>query len=197
MNKLLLIGPPGAGKTVMANKITQDLGLPFIKTGSLLRELPETDPDFATLQEAMLKGVLAPNEIVGRIVRKEVEKHPQGFILDGWLRQLIDFDVYDPNLDKVFFLDCPKEICESRVLNRVVCRIHGDLYSFSSEVCSLCKGKLEKRNDDTKETFEKRWQVYEEKTIPVIQLFEKMGKIIYVDASKSIPEVLEQIKRNL
>ena len=169
MNRLLLIGPPGAGKTVIANKLTELLNIPFIKTGSLLREIPESDKNFQQIQTAMAKGELAPNQIVGDVVKNEVNKYPNGFILDGWLRQISDLEVFDPKLDKVIFLDCPKEVCEERILNRVVCRIHGSIYSFSSEVCSLCNGILEKRSDDTKETFEHRWSVFDNQTKPVIE----------------------------
>ena len=197
MNRLLLIGPPGAGKTVIANKLTEELGIPFIKTGSLLREIPENDKNYQIIHEAMVKGELAPNHIVGEVVKTEVDKNPNGFILDGWLRQLSDLEVYNPNLDKVIFLDCPKKICEERILNRVVCRIHGSIYSFSQEVCSLCNGVLEKRSDDTKETFEHRWAVFENQTKPVIEHFQKQGKILLINASRSIPEIVEDIKKQL
>jgi len=197
MSKLLLIGPPGAGKTVIANKLTEVLSIPFIKTGSLLRDIPVSDPNYKILQEFMSKGELAPNEIVGSVVKNEVEKFPEGFILDGWLRQVSDLEVFDPKLDKVIFLDCPKEVCEDRILNRVVCRIHGSMYSFSEEVCHLCGGVLEKRSDDTKETFENRWDVFEKQTKPVIEMFENQGKLIKIDASKSIPEIIFGIQEAL
>lgn len=197
MQRLLLIGPPGAGKTVVANKLTEELKIPFIKTGSLLREIPVTDSNYALIHNYMDKGELAPNNLVGEVVKKEVEKYPDGFILDGWLRQLSDLDVFDPKLDWVIVLNCPKSVCEDRILNRVVCRIHGSIYSYSEQVCSLCKGTLEKRSDDTKETFEHRFQVYEKLTLPVLEYFKKQGKLIDVDATDSLPEVINNIKKKL
>lgn len=197
MNKLLLIGPPGSGKTVIASKLTEELKIPFIKTGSLLRDIPKEDPNYSIIHDAMEKGELAPNNIVGEVVKNEVEKNPNGFILDGWLRQISDFEVYDPGLDKIIFLDCPKEVCEERILNRVVCRIHGTIYSYSAQVCELCNGELEKRSDDTKETFENRWKVYENQTLAVIAFFENKNLVLRIDASKSIPEIIENIKKGL
>lgn len=197
MARLLLVGPPGAGKTVIANKLSEVLGIPFIKTGSLLRELPETDPSFEIIHEAMVKGELAPNDIVAEIVKSEANKNPQGFILDGWLRQKSDLEVYDPKIDTVIFLDCPKEVCQDRVLNRVVCKIHGASYSYSEQVCNLCKGLLEKRSDDTVETFNHRWSIYEELTLPVIEIYRNQNKVLAVDANKSIPEIMESILKGL
>lgn len=194
---LLLIGPPGAGKTVIANKISEYYSIPFIKTGSLLRDLPKESPNFEVINSAMVKGELAPNSIVAKIVSEEVAKYPTGYVLDGWMRQLSDKDAFEPNIDKVIFLNCSKEVCADRILNRVVCRIHGSIYSYSDQVCHLCGGSLEKRSDDTKETFENRWSVYEKLTQPVINYYKNLNLILEVDASKSIPEIMENIVRGL
>lgn len=191
--KLLLIGPPGAGKTVIANKITEKLGIPFIKTGELLRAVGNESPFYEIINDSMTTGRLAPNDIVGQIVKNETQKYPNGYVLDGWLRQISDAEVYLPELDWVIFLDCPKEICIERVLNRVVCKIHGSVYSFSEEVCSLCKGKLEKRPDDTLETFESRWGIYYEKTLPVVDFFKNKNILLTIDASKSVVEVVNEV----
>jgi len=192
--KLLLIGPPGAGKTVIANKISELFDIPFIKTGALLRELGPENINYKIIQESMEKGELAPNKIVAEILNEEVIKHSRGFVLDGWMRQLSDKEFLNLSFDKVVYLNTSKEICKDRILNRVTCRVHGSIYSFSEQVCSMCGGNLEKRSDDTPETFENRWKIYEELTIPVIDYYKKMNILFEVDASKSIPEILERLK---
>jgi adenylate kinase len=194
---LLLIGPPGAGKTVVANKISEYYSIPFIKTGSLLRDIAQENPNYEIITSAMKKGELAPNSIVAGVVREEVSKNPDGFVLDGWMRQLSDKDQFNPNLDKVIFLNCPKNICEDRILNRVICRIHGSVYSYSDQVCQLCGGSLEKRNDDTAQTFESRWSIFEELTMPVIEYYKNLNLILEVDASKSIPDIMGDIVKGL
>lgn len=197
MKRLLLIGPPGAGKTVIANKLSEEFNIPFIKTGSLLRELSQDDPNYMVIKKSMEMGELAPNSIVGAIVRSEVNKNQKGFILDGWLRQLSDFEIYNPELDLVIFLDCKKDISKDRILNRVVCKIHGSIYSYSAQVCHFCKGELEKRSDDTEETFEKRWRVYENLTLPVLEYFRDKNMLITIDATKSVQEIVAKIKSSL
>lgn len=195
--KILLVGPPGAGKTVIANKISEIYNIPFIKVGSLLRDLSPENKNYELIKQAMEKGDLAPNNLVAEVVKEAVEKVENGFVLDGWLRQLSDLDEYDPKIDKVLFLNCPKEICKERILNRVICRIDKTIYSYSDTVCSLCGGELEKRSDDTDETFENRWHVYEEKTMKVLDYFKNKNQLIDIDASKSIPEIVEKIKKSI
>ncbi|NBO17347.1 MAG: nucleoside monophosphate kinase [Proteobacteria bacterium] len=195
--KILLLGPPGAGKTVIANKITELYNIPFVKVGAILRDLNPQNKNYSVIMDSMNKGELAPNELVAEVVKEEVIKYNDGFVLDGWGRQISDLDLYQPNFDYVIYLDCPKEICKDRILNRVVCRIDNSIYSFSETVCSLCGGNLEKRNDDTEETFNNRWGVYENKTKEVIEYFKNKGILIKVDASMSIPEIVTQIKDSI
>lgn len=193
MKRILLIGPPGAGKTVIATKISESYNIPFIKTGSLLRELKPDNPNFNVINEAMKKGVLAPNNIIAEIVKDEVLKFPNGYVLDGWMRQMSDGDFFEPELDLVLFLNCPQDICRERVLNRVVCLVHNTVYSFSDEVCHLCGGKLEKRSDDTEETFKNRWNVYETKTLPVIDYYREKNLLTEVNVNRDIPSIIEEI----
>ncbi|NBO21740.1 nucleoside monophosphate kinase [bacterium] len=197
MNRILLIGPPGAGKTVIATKISENYQIPFIKTGSLLRDLKSDNPNFNVINEAMKKGVLAPNNIIAQIVKEEVLKYPDGYVLDGWMRQLSDGDFFEPELDLVLFLNCPLNVCQERVLNRVVCLVHNTIYSFSDEVCHLCGGKLEKRSDDTEETFNNRWKVYETKTLPVIDYYREKKLLVEVDVNRDIPSIVEEIDKIL
>ncbi len=197
MNRILLIGPPGAGKTVIATKISENYQIPFIKTGSLLRDLKSDNPNFNVINEAMEKGVLAPNNIIAQIVKEEVLKYPDGYVLDGWMRQLSDGDFFEPELDLVLFLNCPLNVCRERVLNRVVCLVHNTIYSFSDEVCHLCGGKLEKRSDDTEETFNNRWKVYETKTLPVIDYYREKKLLVEVDVNRDVPSIVEEIDRIL
>lgn len=191
--KILLIGPPGAGKTVIADKISRKFNIPFVKVGSLLRDLPTSHRYYQVIQEAMSKGVLSPNHIVASITKEEVEKFPGGYVMDGWLRQLSDLDEYDPKVDYVFFLDCPKEESWKRISNRLICKIDSSIHSFSDQVCQLCGGELERRIDDNKQVFEERWKVYEEKTTPVLEYFQKEGNLKRIDAGKDILSVLDQV----
>jgi len=193
MKKILLIGPPGAGKTVLATKLSEIYNVPFIKTGSLLRELKPGSKYYEIVNTAMKQGVLAPNTITGKIVEEEVDKFPSGYVLDGWMRQLIDANVFEPKIDVALFLNCPKEVCKDRILNRVICKIHGAYYSFSESVCSLCGGVMEKRSDDSEETFQKRWGIYENLTYPVIDFYRNKGLLKEVDVNRDIPSILQDI----
>lgn len=195
--RILLIGPPGSGKTAIANKISELHLVPFVKVGALLRNLLPSNANYVLINSAMEKGELAPNNLVALVVKEEIENLKEGFVLDGWLRQLSDMQEYYPEIDYVIFLNCPKKICEERVLNRFICKIDNSIYSFTDTVCNLCGGKLEKRFDDTPETFEKRWNVYVEKTTPVLDFFRNNGNLITIDASKSILEIVYEIDLKL
>jgi adenylate kinase len=191
--KILLIGPPGAGKTVIAEKVSQHFNLPFIKVGSLLRDLKPDNQYYGIIQDAMSKGVLSPNHIVAAIVKDEADKYPQGYIMDGWVRQMTDLEQYDPLVDAVFYMECSKDNSFERIHNRSVCKIDNSIYSFSDKVCSLCGGELAKRPDDNSQVFDQRWKVYEEKTLPVIEYYKKQGKIKTIDADLDILSVLDQV----
>lgn len=193
MKKILLIGPPGAGKTVLATKLSEIYGVPFIKTGSLLRDLKPDNKYYQIVNNAMKQGVLAPNTITGKIVEEEVNKFPSGYVLDGWMRQLIDADVFEPEIDVALYLNCPKEVCKDRILNRVICKIHDIYYSFSEDVCTLCGGVMEKRSDDSEDTFQKRWGIYENLTYPVLGFYKDKGLLKEVDVNRDIPSILEDI----
>lgn len=195
--KILLIGPPGAGKTVLANKISEIFNIPFVKLGSLLRDLKPDHPFYNQINSAMLKGELAPNNLVASILKDSLEKLTNGYVLDGWARQLSDLEEYNPQVDLVLYLNCPKDISKDRITKRVVCKIDNSIYSFSDTVCHLCGGVLEKRSDDTEETFERRWKLYEEKTLDVLKFYRNMGILVEIDASKSIPEITNQIRELL
>jgi adenylate kinase len=180
--KLLLIGPPGAGKGTQASKLSEVFGIPAISTGDIFREnVKNQTPLGLEAKSFMDSGEYVPDELTNKLVRDRLQNPDcvNGFLLDGYPR----------TNDQVDYLDSILKQTDSQ-LDAVI-----QLTADTDEVVRrLAKRAIEQgRSDDTEEVLRNRLSVYEAQTAPLITIYASRGKLIKVDGLGEIQQVTERI----
>ena len=204
--KLVLLGPPGAGKGTLANLLKEALGLVHISTGDMLREEIKNDTPLGQEAKKFVEnGKLVPDEIVTRLIAQKLTADPKikrGYLLDGFPRtkqQAEDLDkildqIGDP-LDGVLYLEAGLPVIVDRLTGRRVCKKCGALFHIKNRppqaqgFCDQCGGPLYQRPDDKEETIKTRMDVYLENTMPIVKYYAGQGKLRELDANKDSQEV--------
>ncbi len=203
--RLVLLGPPGAGKGTQAAVLSKDLGIPHVSTGDMLREaLKAGTPLGLKAKEIMEKGALVPDEVVIGLVAERLAKADakKGFILDGFPRtpeqarsldQLLK-ELKMP-LSSVIYFKTSFAVIVKRLSGRRICGQCGKnfhLTNFKPKVeglCDFCGGKLTQRPDDREEAIENRLRVYEKSTAPLIDYYKKQGILNEVSGDLDVREL--------
>jgi adenylate kinase len=207
--RLILLGPPGAGKGTQAVGIVKAFGIPHISTGDIFRKnLKEGTELGVRVKSFMDKGLLVPDELVVEIVEDRLKEKDceEGFLLDGFPRTLVQAKELDAvlgrmniNMDNVVNIEVDKSILIGRAVGRRICRGCGATYhvefnpSAKEGVCDLCGGELYQRSDDNEETVSKRIQVYMNQTQPLIEYYSNQGILIDIDGKQDIAKVTADI----
>lgn len=207
--KLILLGPPGAGKGTQAKMLTERFAIPQIATGDILRgALQAGTPLGLQAKTYMDAGALVPDEVVIGIVRERLQQDDclPGFILDGFPRTVAQADalqatlaVLDRRLDRVVSLTVDADALVERLTGRRTCRECGRGYHVrfdppcDEQRCDACGGELYQRDDDREETIRKRLSVYAQQTAPLIDYYRAAGLLVELDGMQPIAEVQEQV----
>lgn len=207
--KMILLGPPGAGKGTQAKMLTDEFGIPQISTGDILRAaVKEGTPMGVKAKSFMDAGGLVPDEVVIGIVTERLQKPDcdSGFILDGFPRTVPQADALgenlqnlDKNLDAVISLEVDIEALVERLTGRRTCKDCGRGYHISFDspkvdgVCDACGGVLFQRDDDQEETIRKRLDVYNEQTSPLTDYYASAGLLKSLDGMQQIDRVQQQL----
>jgi adenylate kinase len=206
--RLVLLGPPGAGKGTQAKVLSNNLRIAHISTGDIFREAKKSGTALgARLAEYMNKGVLVPDEIVNEIMAARLKKSDvkeKGFILDGYPRtkqqaQELDkaLESADMHLDMVIYMKTSKKIILSRLTGRRVCRNCGRIYHMKNippkreGVCDSCGGALYQRDDDKEETVLKRIEVYQNETQELIDYYKEKGILKTVSGDLEVRQLYD------
>ncbi len=211
--KIILMGPPGAGKGTQAEKLVDLYQIPHISTGDMFRKAQKDGTELGLKAKSYMdQGQLVPDEVTVGIVKERLAEADckEGFLLDGFPRTVQQADALDAILTELgMALDCvvnievDKAFLVDRLTGRRVCRACGATYHIANKapkvegVCDKCGGELYQRGDDTIETVSNRLDVYAAQTAPLIDYYKSKGIMSSIDGSKSMEEVLADIRTAL
>lgn len=206
MDRIVLLGSPGAGKGTQAKRLAEYLDIPHISTGDIFRESLKNETKYGLIaKEYMRKGTLVPDDVVNKMVGERLSRSDcrQGFILDGYprnIKQAIALKNMGIEPDAVLNILVPDVVVIERLSNRRLCRNCSKLYNLltnppkRSGVCDLCGGELYQREDDKAETIERRLTVYREETMPLNNYYEKENILRSIDGNLSPDSVFNLLK---
>jgi adenylate kinase len=205
--KIILMGPPGAGKGTQAVRIADHFGIPHISTGDMFRAAVKSGTEMGKKAKFFMdQGLLVPDEVTIGVVRERLAQPDcaKGFLLDGFPRTLAQAEALDRTLqenpvDVALNIEVPREELIRRLTGRRVCRACGATYHRDSQpsqvegVCDACGGELYQRDDDGFDTVTNRLEVYSRQTEPLVAYYGAQNKLVTVTGTKPVTEVFSEI----
>jgi adenylate kinase len=211
--RLVLLGPPGAGKGTQAQYVAATVGVPTISTGDIFRaNVSQGTPLGVEARKYMDAGDLVPDEITIGMVRDRLAKEDaaKGFLLDGFPRNVVQAEVFDAMLlelgasvDVVLELVVDDDEVVRRLSGRRTCRSCNHIWHVDfdppavADVCDLCSGELFQRDDDREETIRHRLEVYAEQTAPLVSFYAERRMLVGIDATGPVDDVTDRATRAL
>lgn len=211
--RLILLGPPNAGKGTQAKSLIETYQIPQISTGDIFRaNIKQETPLGKKAKNHLDQGLLVPDELVVDIVEDRLQKDDcqKGFLLDGFPRTVVQAEALEQflkeqehKLDKVLNIHVKKEVLVERAVGRRVCQRCGATYHIKfiptkkENVCDVCGGEVIQRKDDQRETAEKRIEVYEQETAPLINYYGERDLLVTIDGEQPIDKVTADILHEL
>lgn len=212
--KLLIMGPPGAGKGTQAANIVSKYGVCHISTGDMFRSAIKNGTEMGKLAQKYIEnGELVPDSVTVGIVKERLSQQDileKGFLLDGFPRNLDQAHSLDTileelgySLDAVINVSVLDEILINRIIGRRICRQCGATYHIEFNkpnvegVCNECGGELYIRKDDTRETAENRLNVYSTQTQPLLDFYAERGLLVEIDGDQAVSKVFSDIVEHL
>lgn len=211
--RIVLLGPPGAGKGTQAENLTKHYGVPHISTGEMFRTAVKEETALGLEAKTYMDaGELVPDSLTIGIVKERFLKPDcnKGFLLDGFPRTLAQAEALDEmlkelnvQLDTVLNIDVPQENLLTRLTGRLICRQCQAPYHkaykppIKEGICDLCGGELYQRADDSEATVLSRLEVYNRQTAPLISYYANSHRLLTVSGDGSVEEVTARVKHAL
>ncbi|WP_338677241.1 adenylate kinase [Streptomyces sp. SCSIO 30461] len=207
--RIVLVGPPGAGKGTQAAFLAKNLSIPHISTGDLFRANISQGTELGKQAKAYMDaGNLVPDEVTIGMAKGRMEQSDavNGFLLDGFPRNVSQAEALDEmlrtegmKLDAVLDLEVPEDEVVKRIAGRRICRnesahVFHVTYSPPQQegVCDVCGGELYQRDDDSEGTVRKRLEVYHTQTEPIIDYYKAQGLVVTISALGKVADVTER-----
>jgi adenylate kinase len=202
--KLVIFGPPSAGKGTQAQKLSKQYGIPQVATGDLLRKaVADKTPLGLKIKSYLDQGKLGPDEVIVQLIKERVAKPDckNGFLLDGFPRTMGQAKELErmADIDLVLSIVVDFEVLVERAVGRRTCPKCSAVYHIkfnppmNQGICEKCGSKLTQRDDDREDTVRNRLKVYQEQTAPLIEYYRKKGKLVDIDGSGGIDAVYSQM----
>lgn len=211
--RLILLGPPGAGKGTQAKRVIEEFDIPHISTGDIFRKNIKEKTELGQKVEGLLaQGKLVPDELTIEIVwdRLDQEDCKNGFLLDGFPRTIPQAEALDEGLakrglklDRVLNIDVDKDSLVKRLSGRRVCPGCGASYHIDNNptkvegICDACQTPVIQREDDKEETVLDRIKVYDSQTKPLVDFYNKQDLVFTVDGTLPIDEITNKLVTEL
>jgi adenylate kinase len=206
--RLVLVGPPGAGKGTQAEFIAEHFAIPKISTGDIFRSNVSGGTELGRLaKKYMDAGDLVPDEVTNAMVRDRLAQDDavEGFLLDGFPRNVLqarELDGIMASLDRSLSVVLDLEVDHDEVVRRLsgrrTCKQCGHVWHVEydpttrPDVCDKCGGALYHRDDDYPDTVRHRLEVYSAQTSPLIQFYDGRGQLVSIDALGTVEDVTER-----
>ncbi len=210
---LILMGAPGSGKGSYAAVLKEHYRVPHISTGEIFRDAIEKKTPMGLIAKTYIdKGNLVPDDITNEIVKERLQQKDceNGFLLDGYPRTIAQaeslteiLDELGITLDAAINLEVDDDLIVRRIVNRRSCPKCGKGYNLityppkKEGVCDICNTPLFTRKDDNEETVMSRLDVYNKQTRPLVDYYDKLGKLVSIDSNGTIEDTVNDIIKTL
>lgn len=202
--KLVVFGPPSAGKGTQAQKLSQKYRIPQVSTGDLLRKaVAEQTPLGKKVKSYLDQGKLGPDDLIIQLINDRVSKPDcrGGYLLDGFPRTMGQAKELEKmtDIDLVLSIMVDPEVLVERAVGRRTCPKCSAVYHIkfnppmNEGVCEKCGSKLIQRDDDKEETVRNRLKVYQDQTAPLIEYYRRKGKLVDIDGTGGIDAVFDRM----
>ncbi len=208
--RIVLLGPPGAGKGSLAGMIKEMMPITHISTGDMLRDEMKTGSALGLeIKNLIDHGSFVSDELITSLVRERVRKDPElakGYMLDGFprtLKQAEDLDKIvrkiDQPLDFALNMEADIDVILMRLSGRRICKKCHTIYNLTRKpskvpgVCDICGGELYQRADDEKSIILKRMDVYRTVTTPIVEYYRNTGRLKEISGNKETVDVRDDL----
>ncbi|PRZ42044.1 adenylate kinase [Antricoccus suffuscus] len=205
--RVVLLGPPGAGKGTQAKLLAERLGVPQISTGDIFRANVGQGTELGVLaKKYMDSGDLVPDEVTVAMVKDRLGQDDvsHGYLLDGFPRTVVQAEGLDQfltevgkPLDGVLEIQVPNDEIVHRLSGRRTCADCGHIFALGGEItedsaCPDCGGKLQQRDDDKPETVRRRLDVYAKETAPLVEFYTPRGLVHPINGTGEVSDVTQR-----